>query len=543
MGVVERWLSGPVYEGSLSTLIGTALHEDRFDTFVEQAWTDGQVRIAETDVPSDYFEKVLAEEVENQFGNELRPFIELVSNAIDARPDDYTDDEYTVGVDVTRSSVTVADEGASMGLEDLLQTLIIPFHSEKDAAEDIGRFGVGFFSNLSYCLDNPGEATVTVDTTTADESYRTTFWSDSGDVADLQVRIEPGPLLGTRGTRVTVDGVTADLGDLPAYLDDYFGSFDPERAVITHGFDRINELPDGDTYRVMATLPGDDGPLEQQVRLTIDPTDTSDDAGVNTYAQGVFVSSRRSPQGSAHISLPPAVELVEGRNAFNRKSDRYETAIQAVYDQLVDYVEDVDDPAAVDGLRQLVPAIKRETRQNFRYVQRNAMGDALFPDDTYVLDGEAMVPDHAEADITAAARFFGSGTDANLYGARTATELGFWTTEFPGMAELVEDYTDDLVHGDLETVQAYADAHDIPFHNTDVLSEDLDYKLVDVDTDTPAASPFLSIDRTLYVRHDHPYFRLEDHSPSKHALYTQHKRACDVTERQIENSLLRRHVE
>jgi len=68
----------------------------------------------------------ISEEVEKQFSDERRPLVELVSNAIDAKPLTY-EGEYRVQLSLGRKSFEVPDQGNPMTLRQMFTTLIIPF--------------------------------------------------------------------------------------------------------------------------------------------------------------------------------------------------------------------------------------------------------------------------------------------------------------------------------------------------------------------------------------------------------------------------------
>lgn len=531
---VRTWMGRrTVYEGPLSELVGASLRNDGVEALQRRAaGEDADIRVEDSAIP--YIERVLEEEVEKQFSDAKRPFIELVANAIDARPEGY-DGTYEVSVRPWRSSFTVHDDGASMGLEDLLQTFMVPFNSEKDAYEDIGRFGVGFFSNLNHCLDDGGE--VIVKANDGDQAYTTRFWSESGDVEDLQVRIREGGR-SSRGTTVKIKDIDVDMAEVSEYVEDYFEYFDPERAVIKEWWRQVNEEPAGETYRDEVPLSVEGTPVRQPIRMTIDPLADEEEATAKLYSQGILIRDEDLDRGAFHVSLPAAVRIVEGRNEFKR-DETYESVVDGIYGLLLDYVEDMDDPGTREALVGMVPAVADSLQREPDPETVDALSDAVFPAGTYVL-GTRDVPGQGPLnEYEQASRFFGEDVEEDVTGLDSYEATTFWS-DLPGLEQMVADRTEYVAAGDRDAVTG-----ELPDSGAGVAAEilpeqlpyDREYRAVSVEGGA-GPSPFLPTADALYVNVDHPLLQ-EDSFAAEYGVKTGYMQADGVNEYDIERMVER----
>ena len=149
-----------------------------------------------------YIEKIFREEVKKQFSDSIRPTLEIVLNSIDAKPKDH-DGDYIIKARAGVFGYQVKDNGIGMSLDDILQFLIIPFNTNKQGIEEIGRLGVGFLSSFKYCVDYPMRNRISLITKTPKEGYRLEFYATEDNVSSMRMRLSK-VRLGKRGTIVRV---------------------------------------------------------------------------------------------------------------------------------------------------------------------------------------------------------------------------------------------------------------------------------------------------------------------------------------------------
>lgn len=105
----------------------------------------GDVELPAHSLDEDFFKHKVRDLAEQQF-EPHRAVAELVSNAIDSVAGSR---DKTVRVTVSKKGVVVEDCGRGMTLDEMHTALSVPFQ-QAEAGKPIGRFGVGFFSNLSF---------------------------------------------------------------------------------------------------------------------------------------------------------------------------------------------------------------------------------------------------------------------------------------------------------------------------------------------------------------------------------------------------------
>ncbi|MCJ7429470.1 MAG: ATP-binding protein, partial [Candidatus Nanohaloarchaeota archaeon QJJ-5] len=319
-----------LYDDDLSRFVAAALRDDTVDEIVDAATNHEPIELNDRNTAAEpYVEKMLDEEVQKQFGDPKRSLVDLALNSVDARPDDA--ENYTVRLYNTPWSFTVADEGNGMGIETIVEQLLVPFSSEKDPTEDIGRFGVGFYSSLEHVMANPEQSTVAVNTHDGEDSYRLAFSTDGQQIDDLQLQIEEGTRK-RQGTTVSVKHPNADRSEIGDYVRDYLGAMNPERVTFKGLFRQINTLPDGDRHHGTFQYDGD----THEILAVTDPESTAMDLTVTS--QGVTIMDDDFSYGNVMINLPPAVGLVEGRNDFKHDAV-YEKAVQTAYETLAEGID------------------------------------------------------------------------------------------------------------------------------------------------------------------------------------------------------------
>jgi hypothetical protein len=291
--------------------------------------------VAEQEKNRKYLEKVLREEVVKQFSNARRPLLEVVLNAIDARPADFTG-EYRVDVRASGSYFSARDNGTGMNLDDILRLLIIPFSTQKSGIEEIGRFGVGFFSTFNYCVQQPRNASITVDTATAREASTLTFYATEGDVGGLRMRVKPrGPARQT-GTTVEVRAALDHRRALTDYLASHLQDILPYRALI-----QVNKKPVNDSPVAWHTAPAEllhnGRTVRQQVGIRVEDLDRPRSLSIALTAQGVLVKQRETSEPGATIAFPPLVQVVEGRDEF-KMDENYRQGVAGAFRALEAYI-------------------------------------------------------------------------------------------------------------------------------------------------------------------------------------------------------------
>ena len=363
------------YDYPLVTWINIGLHRDSLHAALESIRAGKPLdRSLTKEAPSNkkYLEKILREEVLKQFKDPRRPLLEVILNSVDAKPRNF-DKQYEVDIRVGRYKFSAADNGRGMNPEDILRLLIIPFSSDKNPLEDIGRFGVGFLSTFNYCLKDPGNKVI-VDTSAAEEHTLAQFYAAGKTVGDLRMSLrhenktrKPGPSV-TSKTRIT------EKAEMQLYIIEQLKGFPAYQARIMVNKCLVNEDDHGVWYSesVDFKLLGRD--LTQEVGVKVYDIDLDKDLTddilmqilhhplIYLTSQGVNVKSVSSIGHGATISFPPAVQLVEGRDEFKIDAN-HRLAVQATFRALEKYVREKHmlarkiTPDAFIELTELIPSV------------------------------------------------------------------------------------------------------------------------------------------------------------------------------------------
>jgi len=334
------------YDMPLSDWISLGLHK----TTLEQALSNIRQNLpieqtAARKTNARYIEKILREEVIKQFSEHYRPFLEVILNAIDARPKTY-DKPYDIDIGFGHNKFTVKDNGTGMGLDDILRYLIIPFSTEKKGVEEIGRFGVGFLSTFNYCVQQPKEAQIVVETSTASEGYRLEFYATGSQASDLRMalqKIRPGKT----GTKVRIEKSIKHWTEVYEYLQKNLSEVPTYKANIS-----VSHFP--------ITLPLNDDskskwyaePVELEVfgkkvvqpvglRFAIDFPKEHHGHRIRLTSQGVTVHEYTGYGGESTVSFPPAIQVVEGRDEF-KIDQNYTLAVHAVFRALEKFLAELE---------------------------------------------------------------------------------------------------------------------------------------------------------------------------------------------------------
>ncbi len=485
-------------EKSLIEMINIALNRETLDqmvTAIEKSRPLKEVR-PESAESNAYLAKILREEVQKQFSEQHRPLVELILNGVDAKPRDHQG-PYVVQVHVSGNKFEVSDNGKGMGLNKILDTLIVPFNSDKDALVDIGRFGVGFFSDLQYCLQRPGKAKVTVRTGDGHNSYEMKVYASGERVEDLQCSL--GKIRSNnKGTYVSVSGIPFKEQEISRYLSNYLRFFDPRRAIIVVNGKPVNVGKHRSqlytVYSASLELKHKGEMVIQEVRIGIDLVGRDKEGDINYYSQGVFVKSAPFNFGRVDIDFPSAVQLVEGRDALKEDQNFYNCLHQIVR-ALVKYSEDhQDDPWSLFCMREAVAEFGQMYKN---IVPKEEAAKACFPAKTYFVD------DNSRLGVSVNLRdFFGDEILEKIYIPQTSAGKVYWKDTLPGITELVQD---------LIAVE------DNPLKRNEVLKRLLscqpcDYSLGGGSSTKVASigalvarSPVLVMGDTYYVNQNHPH--------------------------------------
>lgn len=365
-----------VYDFPLASWITMALHQEslnRVTTAIRKNKSLEERRRHSSNAA--YIAKILREEVLKQFSDRRRPMLEVILNAIDARPAPpllkevqneegeekeeasipelqaeppaqpplpppaQLDKDYIIRVRLRRRSFQVADNGTGMSLEDILKLLIIPFNTEKTGIEEIGRFGVGFLSSLNYCLANPGKTHVTVTTRDGTEGYLAKFYSFSDSVEQLWLSLKKTSFSTPAGTQVHIrNWPVVSKKELREYLEETIQEIPPYKAKIIINGQVVNEQDNAPWYAQRTELEIRGKNVPQQAGICIERLPGM--GKITLTSQGVLVKTVDGNYGiTASVSFPAGVQVVEGRDEF-KLDQNYRRAADAVFVALERYIHD-----------------------------------------------------------------------------------------------------------------------------------------------------------------------------------------------------------
>jgi len=279
----------------------------------------------------EYIRKILREEVIKQFSKNTRPVLEVVLNSVDARPKGCAD--YKVEVKVKHKKCSIKDNGIGMSLDDVLRVLIIPFNSDKNGLEEIGRFGVGFLSTFKYCVGEPLKGRVCIDTRTGSSGYKIEFYSTSASVGDLRMsvkRCRANP----KGTKIDILTKTEHPEIMNEYLANHLNNIFSDRCRIFLNGSCVNES-NGTWYSHPVNLCVDNKRITQRVGFRVDKTRHK---YIQLTSQGVLIKSKTNRYFPSTISFPTAVQLVEGRTEFI--DDNYFICAKGVFCSFEKYLQE-----------------------------------------------------------------------------------------------------------------------------------------------------------------------------------------------------------
>ncbi len=341
------WIGVALNTESLNTVLKTVKEEKALDDFIKPKPENRR-----------YIEKILEEEIHNQFFDYTRPMIEVVLNSIDARPHDYEGD-YNINVKVKRKGFCSSDLGKGMSLEDILKFLIIPFNTEKKGVEEIGRFGVGFLSTFNYCLTEPYKVHLIVNTKNREEGYIVDFYAKGPEITDLMMSVSHTGK-SPSGTKVEIKR-RIRKNSVVEYLNDYLRNVPSYVSNIIVNKSCINDDSKFKWYVQPVSLKVLGREVHQKVGFR------ASGAGWNSMidlaSQGVLVKRFKNDYESiaSTVSFPPAVQVVEGRDEF-KVDDNYNICVNAAFKAFEEFLKDKEN-AVFKTFKE--PLTEQEKKEKF----------------------------------------------------------------------------------------------------------------------------------------------------------------------------------
>jgi hypothetical protein len=265
-----------------------------------------------------------------------------------------------------------------MSLEQILRFLIIPFNTEKDGIEQIGKFGVGFLSNFYYCI-NDRNTSITVYTITKDESYSLKFFCPSTSVSDIVLELKH--IRGSKKpkTVVKINNLIYKRHKLQAYLEQHLTNIPSYMAKIIFNKTWINPGNRNPWITVPVTLRVKDKVIVQEIGFC----KYEKDKKICLTAQGVQVKQYGCNVTGAVISFPSAVKVVEGRDEFKTDTN-YKTCVHAAFEAFELHAKRADPKNICDTIElfaELVSAFQVEylhTIPNINSIEKVLFGDKMY---------------------------------------------------------------------------------------------------------------------------------------------------------------------
>lgn len=346
------------YDMKLTDWISVSLHRKSLDEIVNKIRSGEPINFGkniEREENRRYIEKIMREEVIKQFSDIKRPMLEVVLNAIDAKPKGL-DEDYVIDIHANSNKFWVIDNGTGMSIEEILRLLIIPFSTEKDGISEIGRFGVGFLSTFNYCLLNPYTGKVFVQTDNGKEAHDLTFYSTSESVTDLHMKVKRRKPK-KRGTTVLIKRAY-DKKEAAGYIGGHLKTIPSYVVKIGINGEQLNN--DGSKwYSVPVKLKISEKEITQESGLQIREFVIGADSKyqIQLTAQGVFVKGFSSESFIATASFPPAIRLVEGRDNF-KIDENYDACSRSFFIALEKFInESVIDERFVYKMTNFIPSL------------------------------------------------------------------------------------------------------------------------------------------------------------------------------------------
>lgn len=548
MSEVEKLLEDEtVYQGSLTELVRIGFGRESSEALVDQDSSTDVEDVQEDMIENqEFISDLLEEEITSQFTDSKRPLVELVPNAIDARPPEA--DNYPVEINYDGDTFSIEDNGDSMGLNQILQSLVVPFSSDKDVKNtNIGQFGVGFLSNLQYTVNQGSE--IEVRTNDGDTAFETVFWSE-GSARDINTRIIETRGR-NRGTQIEIDSLDFDQQELNDFFTRYLNFVDPQTAQISFNGETINQQSD-DMFRVQGSERYNGFKPSKSSRISIQESE-QDSGELHLRSQGVLVESSNLGTGyEVHVDFPSEVDLTEGRNKLLKD----EALTSYVLNTVQNFTERNLPEGQRKALREVIPQLMSETDTNILSITDSDLEREInqglvrqFLDSDYLLESEDNTV-RPSMGHEALEHFFGQVPGEN-YVPESRTARSFWETKIRRASKsYIETGTGELVEPDfdigdgrdlLEDFTTEAGASDEIYDLIRQHTGDEHHETTFVETVTPHEGdiPFAydSNSEELYVNVGHSLIDPEN-SMTKSMLKDRYREALGMDESGIEDEVI-----
>jgi len=281
----------------------------------------------ERELNKEYIKNKLDDIIRFQFGAENRGIIELIANSMDANAKniEITDDN---------ERIDIKDDGTGMCLKNLLYDLALPFYSEKQGKNTIGRFGLGFFSILGV-LKKGGKVTVTSQKNTA--AYQAVYTEENGKIFVEYYKTEPSEI----GTAVSIDLPERKIkwrdyiftlkGKRREFVKDFVQFIDQEKFNITYNGKKLNKKRINlgkKTKEVKVPFEG------EEIKVILGRCRKDCYGKFYKLSGGIKVSRESYSRLDMVIDYPHSFQLIEGRNDFI-ENERFLKAQKKVFIEAV----------------------------------------------------------------------------------------------------------------------------------------------------------------------------------------------------------------
>ncbi len=289
-----------------------------------------KISLPRHELDENYLKHVVRSLAEKQFEPD-RAVVELISNAIDAVSE--TRDK-RISVSITRDGITVSDNGRGMTHDEMLTALSAPYRQaeEKAALGRIGRFGVGFFSNLSFLANNLVND-IRVHSRFGDSpAHLFTYSLEHGEGGNEYFVAPERKRRDSNGTTVTING-RFSRAQVKSFVENaryFFEELDPSLAVLTINGRQVkaHKMSKAGEREVIETPSGD----------VIMRADFRSKENVMRFTQGgSLINELPLERGKIVVELPTSIRPGEGRRGFVI-DDNYLAAMHHSFRWLLGYV-------------------------------------------------------------------------------------------------------------------------------------------------------------------------------------------------------------
>ncbi len=414
----------PIYDFTLTEWIMYGLHKGNLknivDTIEEGRNVENRLKIADSN--KKYIEKILREEIIKQFSQSNRPVLEVILNSIDAQPIEALD--YTVNISAKKKKAIISDFGKGMELEDILKLLVVPFSTEKDGINEIGRFGVGFLSTFNYCIEKPFKNIVRFETETSKGRYRADFYAEGKEVGDMKMKLSKRNRDGRNGTIVTIHRNFGNKKDLADYINGDLHTMSPLTAKLVVNNYQINNVDEKNLFVSPVELVIRGKKINQRVGIAITKINPEFyTSTIQLTASGVKVhTSASAGKRDTIVYFPSAIKVVEGRDEF-KIDENYNASVRGVFEAVRSYINNRErNGEFISEMIDFIPALMSAFGMKHLYELPNIdeMTNDLLPGRKYAL---------VAGQLNKFADFFGDEV-RNLCFETTSQGCSFWRDKY-----------------------------------------------------------------------------------------------------------------